>query len=143
MSREAWLLLLTLGALLLLAGIVVAAVLAVRVWRTRQLLTELGAAGKFAFYGALIYTIFPIDLLPDPIYLDDVGVLTGALIYLTKLVRQHRAAQAAMPAPGTGNWPDPRRFAVPRVPRPGTLSQPGGPVPGSPPPGQLPPGPGR
>ncbi|MFC7761569.1 DUF1232 domain-containing protein [Catellatospora bangladeshensis] len=46
--------------------------------------------GKIAFWGALIYTIFPVDLLPDPIYLDDMGVLAVALTYLTNLIRKRR-----------------------------------------------------
>ncbi|MFB9239224.1 YkvA family protein [Plantactinospora siamensis] len=143
MSREAWLALLALGGLIALASAVGAVILAIRVWRTRRMLTELGAAGKFAFYGALIYTVFPIDVLPDPIYLDDLGVLTAALIYLSKLVRQHRAAQGGLPGglPGGGRWPDPRRFATPPDPR--RLPAPPDPrrfaVPPVPPPGTLPP----
>jgi hypothetical protein len=91
MSREAWIVVIVLGGILAVATLVGAIVLAVRVWRTRAMLGELGAGGKVAFYGALIYTFFPIDVLPDPIYLDDMGVLAGALLYLTHLVRKHRA----------------------------------------------------
>ncbi|MEU7798483.1 YkvA family protein [Micromonospora arborensis] len=91
MSREAWVLV-VIAAILALATLVGAVVLAVRVVRTRRLLTGLGAGGKVAFYGALIYTIFPVDVLPDPIYLDDMGVLAAALIYLTRLVQKRRAA---------------------------------------------------
>ena len=86
------------GGIVALATLIGALVLLVRVVRTRKLLTELGAGGKVAFYGALIYTIFPVDLLPDPIYLDDMGVLTGALIYLTRLVHKRRAQQARLAA---------------------------------------------
>ena len=85
MSRQAWVLVVVAG-ILALATLVGAVVLAVRVVRTRRMLTGLGAGGKVAFYGALIYTIFPVDVLPDPIYLDDMGVLAAALIYLTRLV---------------------------------------------------------
>jgi uncharacterized membrane protein YkvA (DUF1232 family) len=93
MSDRAWFALFVLGGILALATLVGAIVLAVRVWRTRKLLVDLGTGGKIAFYGALIYTIFPIDLLPDPIYLDDMGVLAGALIYLTRQVQKRRAQQ--------------------------------------------------
>jgi hypothetical protein len=86
-----WILVIALIVVVLLAIFVGAIVLLVRLIRIRRLLNELGAGGKFAFWGALIYTIFPIDLLPDPIYLDDVGVLTGALIYLSKLAAKHKA----------------------------------------------------
>ncbi|MFI7604934.1 hypothetical protein ACIBTV_07405 [Micromonospora sp. NPDC049366] len=106
MSREAWILV-VLGGVVVVATLIGAVLLAVRVVRTRRLLTSLGAGGKVAFYGALIYTIFPVDLLPDPIYLDDMGVLAGALIYLTRLAHRHRAAIRRLPGqpdapPGAG-----------------------------------------
>ncbi|MFI7425958.1 hypothetical protein ACIBPB_03125 [Micromonospora sp. NPDC049836] len=96
MSRETWLLV-VLAGLVALATLVGAVLLAVRVVRTRRLLGALGVGGKVAFYGALIYTILPVDLLPDPIYLDDMGVLAGALVYLGRLAARHRAAQQALP----------------------------------------------
>ncbi|MEV7329458.1 YkvA family protein [Micromonospora sp. NPDC093244] len=113
MSREAWVLVVIAG-LLAIATLVGAVLLAVRVVRTRRLLAGLGAGGKVAFYGALIYTIFPIDLLPDPIYLDDMGVLAGALIYLTRLVHQRRAAGRQLPGqPDSPSDPDRARRRVP------------------------------
>ncbi|WP_433653019.1 hypothetical protein ACQP2C_12790 [Micromonospora zamorensis] len=96
MSRQTWVLVVVAG-ILAIATLVGAVVLAVRVVRTRRMLAGLGAGGKFAFYGALIYTIFPVDVLPDPIYLDDMGVLAAALIYLTRLVHQRRAAGRQLP----------------------------------------------
>jgi hypothetical protein len=95
-SRETWLLV-ALAGVLALATLVGAVLLAVRVVRTRRLLGALGVGGKVAFYGALIYTILPVDLLPDPIYLDDMGVLAGALVYLGRLAARHRAAQRRLP----------------------------------------------
>ncbi|PWR11445.1 hypothetical protein DKT68_05755 [Micromonospora acroterricola] len=113
MSREAWVLVVVAG-ILAIATLVGAVVLAVRVVRTRRLLTGLGAGGKVAFYGALIYTIFPVDLLPDPIYLDDMGVLAGALIYLSRLVQQRRAANRRLPGqPDAPQDPDRTRRPVP------------------------------
>jgi uncharacterized membrane protein YkvA (DUF1232 family) len=53
------------------------------------------------FWAALIYTIFPIDILPDPIYLDDVTVLGAALWFLNRLLRRQTSlpkAQAAAQA---------------------------------------------
>ncbi|MFJ8830776.1 hypothetical protein [Micromonospora aurantiaca] len=94
MSREAWVLV-VLAAVLAAAMLAGAVLLAIRVVRTRRMLGALGAGGKVAFYGALIYTILPVDLLPDPIYLDDMGVLAGALFYLGRLVAKHRAEQRA------------------------------------------------
>jgi hypothetical protein len=99
MSREAWIAIAVLGGILAVATLIGAIVLAVRVWRTRKMLGELGAGGKVAFYGALAYTIFPVDVLPDPIYLDDMGILAGALLYLTHLVRRQRAARPVPPGP--------------------------------------------
>ncbi|MGK5737999.1 DUF1232 domain-containing protein [Micromonospora sp. URMC 103] len=113
MSREAWIVVVIVGVVVL-ATLIGAVLLAVKVVRTHRMLTALGASGKFALYGALLYTIFPVDLLPDPIYLDDMGVLTAALIYLTRLVHRHRAAARRLPGqpdapPETGRarWPVP------------------------------------
>lgn len=80
------------GGILALATLVGAVLLAIRVIRTRRLLGTLGVGGKVAFYGALIYTVLPVDVLPDPIYLDDMGVLAGALIYLGRLAHRRRTA---------------------------------------------------
>jgi hypothetical protein len=78
------------------------------------MLGELGLGGKVAFYGALAYTILPVDLLPDPVYLDDMGVLAGALIYLTRLAQKHRAAR-----------PPTRPGAPAQVPLPPNTRRPG------------------
>ncbi|SEG30085.1 Protein of unknown function [Actinacidiphila yanglinensis] len=64
---------------------VVTAVLAVRMLlklvRARRVLKETGMplSTKAMFWGSIIYLVCPVDLLPDPIYLDDVGVLMLAL----------------------------------------------------------------
>jgi 4-amino-4-deoxy-L-arabinose transferase-like glycosyltransferase len=91
MSREAWIAVAVavavIGALTLYGAIRLGG----RLFATKRMLGELGASGKIAFYGALIYTIFPIDLLPDPIYLDDMGVLAIALAFLTSLLRKRQA----------------------------------------------------
>jgi uncharacterized membrane protein YkvA (DUF1232 family) len=92
MSKQEWTVVIVLGSLVALASLVGAIMLAVRVWRTRAILSQLGAGGRFAFYGALAYLVLPVDVLPDPIYLDDMGILAGALLYLGRLVSKHRAA---------------------------------------------------
>ncbi|MFI5912840.1 hypothetical protein [Dactylosporangium sp. NPDC051541] len=97
MSEELFYALLVIGGLLLIALLVVAIVLAVRVWKTGKYLQAMGVGGRWVFWGAIIYTIFPIDLLPDPIYLDDVGVLGGALIYLSRLAVKARQSRQAPP----------------------------------------------
>ncbi|SER30264.1 Protein of unknown function [Actinokineospora terrae] len=43
---------------------------------------------KVAYWLSLAYTVFPVDALPDPIYLDDIAVLTGSLIYVTTTLRK-------------------------------------------------------
>lgn len=88
MDISVWLILGAL-ALLLMAG--AAAVLLVRVIRARKLLVDAGVPlhNKALVWAAVIYTVSPVDLLPDPVYLDDIGFLLLALRSL------HAAAQAA------------------------------------------------
>ncbi|GAA3288300.1 DUF1232 domain-containing protein [Dactylosporangium vinaceum] len=105
MSEELFYAILVIGGILLIALLVVAIVLAVRVWKTGKYLQAMGMGGRWVFWGAIIYTIFPIDLLPDPIYLDDVGVLGGALIYLSRLAMKARQNHQAQPGPA----PQPQR----------------------------------
>lgn len=68
------------GVLVLVTGIAVA-VLLVRLVRARRMLTDAGIplSNKLTFWGAIAYVISPVDLLPDPILLDDIGVLLLAL----------------------------------------------------------------
>ncbi len=82
---------LILAALAVLAMLAVTVVLVVKVIRARAVLREAGVPlkNKAAFWGALIYVISPVDLIPDPVYLDDIGVLLLALRTL------HSAANAA------------------------------------------------
>ncbi|WP_435972017.1 YkvA family protein [Streptomyces sp. Qhu_M48] len=58
-----------------------AAVLLVRVFRARRLLLDAGIPlrSKALFWAAVVYTVSPVDLIPDPVYLDDIGVLLVAL----------------------------------------------------------------
>jgi hypothetical protein len=117
MSREAWIAVIVLGGMVAIATLVGAVVLVMRILRIRKMLGELGMGGKVAFYGALVYTILPIDLLPDPIYLDDMGVLAGALIYLTRLAQKHRAARPATLRGAPAQVPLPPNIQRPGVPR--------------------------
>jgi hypothetical protein len=92
MSREAWIAIgigLVVVAILTFTG---AVRLLLKVFAMRRHLGELGTGGKVAFWGSLIYTFLPIDLLPDPIYLDDMAVLGTALVYLTRLWHKRRGA---------------------------------------------------
>lgn len=96
-------------AVLLMAG--TAAVLLVRVIRARKLLVDAGVPlhNKALVWAAMIYTVSPVDLLPDPVYLDDIGFLLLALRSL------HSAAHAA--GAGRGSRPRPERNPAATFPR--------------------------
>ncbi|WGP08463.1 YkvA family protein [Streptomyces sp. SH5] len=95
MDTTAWLVLGAVAALIMLA---LAVVLLVRVFSARKLLADAGVPlrSKALFWAAVIYTVSPVDLLPDPIYLDDIGFLLVALRSL------HSAASAAGVRTGAG-----------------------------------------
>ncbi|MBX9421069.1 MULTISPECIES: YkvA family protein [Streptomyces] len=78
MDSSLWLVVAAVVALVM-AGY--AAVLLVRVFRARRLLLDAGVPlrSKALFWAAVVYTVSPIDLIPDPVYLDDIGVLLVAL----------------------------------------------------------------
>ncbi|MFD3533677.1 YkvA family protein [Streptomyces sp. NPDC058664] len=78
MDGSFWLVVVAVAVLVLAAC---AAVLLVRVFRARRLLLDAGVPlrSKALFWTAVVYTVSPIDLIPDPVYLDDIGVLLVAL----------------------------------------------------------------
>ncbi|MFJ9642051.1 YkvA family protein [Streptomyces sp. NPDC101206] len=94
MDGSVWL---TLAAVLALGLAAAAAVLLVRVFRTRRLLLDAGIPlrDKALFWLAVVYTVSPVDLVPDPVYLDDIGILLLAL----------RSLQAAASAVRSGGGP--------------------------------------
>ncbi|MCH0562405.1 DUF1232 domain-containing protein [Streptomyces sp. MUM 136J] len=49
---------------------------------------EVPFQNKFAFWASIVYTIWPVDLLPDPIYLDDIGILFAALHSMNRAARR-------------------------------------------------------
>ncbi|MFJ8128591.1 YkvA family protein [Streptomyces hydrogenans] len=69
------------AAVLFAATLALAVVLAVRLFRARRMLGDSGIpmSRKVLFWGALLYLVSPADLLPDPILLDDIGILLAAL----------------------------------------------------------------
>ncbi|MFF1342197.1 YkvA family protein [Streptomyces sp. NPDC058290] len=93
MDGTVWL---TVVALVALGLAVAAGVLLVRVFAARRLLLDAGIPlrDKALFWVAVIYTVSPVDLIPDPVYLDDIGVLLLALRSL------HAAAGAVRPGAG-------------------------------------------
>ena len=96
MDSEVWLIVAVVLALVT-AGF--AAVLLVRVFRARRLLVDAGVPlrSKALFWGAVLYTISPIDLIPDPVYLDDIGVLLVALRALHSAASGVRSAGKDLP----------------------------------------------
>ncbi|MEU0072737.1 YkvA family protein [Streptomyces sp. NPDC006332] len=70
-------------AVAILAALVLAVAIAllVRLVRARRSLRRAGlpTGPRWVFWGALLYFVLPTDLLPDPVYLDDIGVLLLAL----------------------------------------------------------------
>lgn len=88
MDTTTWI---VIGAVFVLLTVGVAGVLLVRVLRARKLLADAGIPlrDKALLWAAVIYTVSPVDLLPDPVYLDDIGFLLLALRSL------HGAARAA------------------------------------------------
>jgi uncharacterized membrane protein YkvA (DUF1232 family) len=74
-------------AIALVVVLVVAVVLLVRLLKMLKLVRDdrMPVQGKVAFWAALVYTVCPVDLLPDPVYLDDVGVMSLAMAFLSSL----------------------------------------------------------
>jgi hypothetical protein len=83
-------------AVLAAAVLGLALVLLLRLVRTRRDLRRAGlpTGPRWVFWGVVLYLVLPTDLLPDPVYLDDIGVLLLAL----------RTMRAAVPVrePGRG-----------------------------------------
>jgi uncharacterized membrane protein YkvA (DUF1232 family) len=72
---------------IVVAVVLAAVVLAVAIWvlarlvRTRRVMQRAGlpTGPRWVFWGAVLYFVLPADLVPDPVYLDDIGVLLLAL----------------------------------------------------------------
>ncbi|WP_320785207.1 YkvA family protein [Streptomyces sp. CRN 30] len=90
--------------IVVVAAIVAAVVLGVavallfRLVRARRDLKRAGlpAGPRWVFWGAVLYLVLPTDLVPDPVFLDDIGVLLLALRTL------RTSARDAEPDHGTG-----------------------------------------
>lgn len=73
--------LLVVAAVLAVAVLALAVTVLVRLVRTRRELRRAGlpTGPRWVFWGAVLYLVLPADLVPDPVYLDDIGVLLLAL----------------------------------------------------------------
>ncbi|GHB33426.1 MULTISPECIES: YkvA family protein [Streptomyces] len=80
MDTNTWILVLVVAAVLAVA-LGAAVVLLVRLVRTRRDLRRAGlpTGPRWVFWGAVAYVVLPTDLMPDPAYFDDIGVLLLAL----------------------------------------------------------------
>ncbi|MBB1255535.1 DUF1232 domain-containing protein [Streptomyces sp. OF3] len=96
MSGEWWVVVLVVAGVLVAVTLAVTIKLAVRLVRAKRALTDAGVpvGGKLAFWGALAYVISPVDLMPDPILLDDIGVLLFALHSLHRMAENARTGDA-------------------------------------------------
>jgi uncharacterized membrane protein YkvA (DUF1232 family) len=81
-------------AVLALVTAVLAVRLLVKLVRARRLLKTAGVplSTKAMFWGSIAYTVWPVDLLPDPVYLDDLGFLLLALRSVHAALARARAA---------------------------------------------------
>ncbi|GDY71793.1 hypothetical protein SAV31267_012780 [Streptomyces avermitilis] len=119
MDSKTWTLIVVV-AIVAVAVLGLAVALLVRLVRTRRELRRAGlpTGPRWIFWGAVVYLVLPTDLLPDPVYLDDIGVLLLALRSLRAAPRPSR--------PGTGpptdtarGTPRPRRERRARRPAQG------------------------
>jgi uncharacterized protein DUF1232 len=80
MRTELWVVV-AVAAALIVTTVVLAGMLLVRLVRARRRLRDAGipVENKMIFWGALIYLASPVDLLPDPVLLDDIGFLLLAV----------------------------------------------------------------
>lgn len=86
----------------LLITVLVAIWLLVRLisaWRLARR-ADMPTGGKVAFWAALIYTVSPIDLVPDPVVIDDIVALLGALAYIHNLAAGLGLSAPDDPGPG-------------------------------------------
>ncbi|MFH8836861.1 YkvA family protein [Streptomyces sp. NPDC017868] len=93
-----------------------AAVLLIRVLRARRLLLDAGVPlqSKALFWASVLYTVSPIDLIPDPVYLDDIGVLLVALRALHAAAAGHGAGPDGLPEGSKDMSSGPSRLRPPR-----------------------------
>ncbi|MFI7498245.1 DUF1232 domain-containing protein [Streptomyces sp. NPDC049687] len=73
--------LVTVAAAVAVALLAIAATILLRLVRARKDLRRAGlpTGPRWVFWGAVLYFVLPTDVLPDPVYLDDIGVLLLAL----------------------------------------------------------------
>lgn len=102
MPDSGWDVLSALGVLalvLVVVSAVVALVLVIAMIRRHRKVHQPGVpvSAKVSYYGSIAYTLFPIDLLPDPILVDDIGVLAAALVYVGHVLKRGSRKRSETP----------------------------------------------
>ncbi|WP_106969819.1 MULTISPECIES: YkvA family protein [unclassified Streptomyces] len=102
MDSSTWTLIVVV-ALVCAAVLGVAVALLLRLVRTRRDLRRAGlpTGPRWVFWGAVLYLVLPTDVLPDPVYLDDIGVLLLALRSVSAPLRAARRT-GRLPGQETG-----------------------------------------
>ncbi len=82
---------------------------------------EASLMGKLFVLATLAYVVWPLDLIPDvaPVigWLDDLGMATIAMVYLTRVSEKYRVASITLPAvqsygqPSQYTWPQQDAYA--------------------------------
>ncbi|MFJ9643616.1 YkvA family protein [Streptomyces sp. NPDC004244] len=92
-------------AVAVLAMLTVAIVLAVKLVKISKLLRneEIPLSNKLVFWASLVYTVSPVDLIPDPVYFDDIGILLLAIRFIQNTAKR------------LGVLNDPHSGSVPRL----------------------------
>lgn len=93
MPETGWDVLSALGVVALVlvaASAVVVLVLVIALVRRHRKVHQPGVpvSAKVSYYGSIVYAVLPTDLLPDPILVDDIGVLAAALVYVGHVLKR-------------------------------------------------------
>jgi uncharacterized membrane protein YkvA (DUF1232 family) len=93
MPEPGWDVLSALGVVALIVVVVsavVVLVLAITMIRRHRKVHQPGVpvSAKISYYGSIAYALLPIDVLPDPILIDDIGVLAAALLYVGQVLKR-------------------------------------------------------
>lgn len=78
------------AALFVIVTCVIVLVLIVKMVRKFKVVNQPGmpVSAKMSYYGSIIYTVLPFDLLPDPVLLDDICFLVGALVHVSRSAKK-------------------------------------------------------
>ena len=102
MPEPSWDVLSALGVValvLVVVSAVVVLVLAITMIRRHRKVHQPGVpvSAKVSYYGSIAYAVLPIDLLPDPILVDDIGVLAAALLYVGRVLKRVSRTRSRTP----------------------------------------------